>query len=438
MNAFALIFLLMNIVALLSLPRRWAPLPILLGACYIPALQLIQLGPAHLSTIRVLIAGGLVRIMMRNERLVGGLNGLDRVVVVWAGWMLISSYFHKDQSTALVYRLGLVYDAGGIYFLLRVLCTSLGDVVALCRITAILLVPLALEMLYEKVTLQNLFYEAVGEPIGLYIRNGSARAQGPFAHAIIAGTVAATTMPIVIVLWRQFRKEAIIGLGACLVIIFTCGSSGPIMSMASGIAALFMWRHRAQIPFVIWIMVATYVVLDLVMKEPAYYIMARIDLVGGSGGWHRARLIESALEHLDEWWVAGTDRTRHWMPSGVSWSVEHTDITNHYLKMGVIGGLPLMLLFLGILMQGFSAVGWTIRALSQGSSQYQFTCWALGASLFAHATTFISVSYFDQSFVFIYLTLAAIGSVYSNAQMKSRVRLSTPPLRDHALQIQRA
>ncbi|WP_413936185.1 hypothetical protein [Nitrospira sp. BLG_1] len=437
MNAFALIFLLMNLAALFLLPRRWTPLPILLGACYIPALQLIQLGPAHLSVMRALIAGGLVRIIMRNERLVGGLNSLDRLVMVWAVWMLVSSYFHKDQSAALVYRLGLVYDAGGIYFLLRILCTSLDDVVGLCRITAILLVPLAIEMLYEKVTLQNLFYEAVGDPIGLYIRNGTVRAQGPFAHAIIAGTVAATTMPIIMVLWRQSRKEAIVGLGACLVIIFTCGSSGPIMSMASGFAALFMWRHRAQIPLVFWIMVASYVVLDLVMKEPAYYIMARIDLVGGSGGWHRARLIESAIEHLDEWWVAGTDYTRHWMPSGVSWSAEHTDITNHYLKMGVIGGLPLMLLFMGILMQGFSAVRWTVQAVSQRLSKHQFTCWALGASLFAHATTFISVSYFDQSFVFIYLTLAAIGSVYSNAPMKSRVRLSTSSLGDHALLIKR-
>ena len=39
--------------------------------------------------------------------------------------------------------------------------------------------------------------------------------------------------------------------------------------------------------------------------------------------------------------------------------------------------------------------------------------WALGASLFANAATMISVSYFDQSFVFLYLKLAAIGSLKS-------------------------
>jgi hypothetical protein len=101
------------------------------------------------------------------------------------------------------------------------------------------------------------------------------------------------------------------------------------------------------------------------------------------------------------------------MPTGVSWSAEHTDITNYYLKMGVWGGLPLMLLFIVILAKGFSFVGQTLRKSADLPRESQFMVWALGASLFAHAATFISVSYFDQSFVFIYLTLAAISSVWS-------------------------
>ena len=151
------------------------------------------------------------------------------------------------------------------------------------------------------------------------------------------------------------------------------------------------------------------------MQAPAYYLIGRFDLAGGSTGYHRAALIESSIRHLDEWWLAGTDFTRHWMPTGVSWSREHTDITNHYLQMGVTGGLPLMLLFIVILAKGFSYVGRTLRQSGYLPDNNQFMVWALGASLFAHATTFISVSYFDQSFVFIYLALAAIGSVWSSA-----------------------
>ena len=82
------------------------------------------------------------------------------------------------------------------------------------------------------------------------------------------------------------------------------------------------------------------ILLDLVMKAPAYYIIARADIIGGSTGWHRAALIDSAIRHLNEWWLIGTDYTRNWMVTGVSWSADNTDITNHYLYLGVLGGLP--------------------------------------------------------------------------------------------------
>jgi hypothetical protein len=78
--------------------------------------------------------------------------------------------------------------------------------------------------------------------------------------------------------------------------------------------------------------------------------------------------------------------------------------------MGVIGGLPLMLLFIAVLLKAFSFVGQMRRDSSDFDAR--FMVWTLGASLFAHAATFISVSYFDQSFVFLYLTLAAISSAY--------------------------
>jgi hypothetical protein len=185
------------------------------------------------------------------------------------------------------------------------------------------------------------------------------------------------------------------------------------MSAIAALGALWMLRYRQNMRLVRWLAVFGYFSLDLVMKAPAYYLLGRIDITGGSTGYHRAALIESSINHLHEWWLAGTDFTRHWMPSGVSWSPDHADITNHYLHLGVIGGLPLMLLFIAVLAKGFSFVGQTLRQSAALPAESRFMIWALGASLFAHTATFISVSYFDQSFVFIYLTLAAISSVWS-------------------------
>jgi len=149
----------------------------------------------------------------------------------------------------------------------------------------------------------------------------------------------------------------------------------------------------------------------MVMNAPAYYLLARIDLTGSSTSWHRAAVIEAAFNHLSEWWLLGTSYTRHWMPYGVVWSNDQIDITNYYIRMGVDGGLPLMLMFIAVLVKGFSIVGSRLHQTEPGQPNTPFVAWALGASLFAHAVTFLAVSYFDQSVMFLYLVVSAIGTL---------------------------
>lgn len=420
MNSIAVAFVLINAIALVLLPRRWAPLPLLVGACYMTLGSGVEIGPFHFQVIRILVAVGVVRVIMRGERLADKMNSLDWLMVAWAAWALMSSLFHKDVFEVFVNRLGLIYNGCGIYFLLRVFCRSLNDVVSLCWITAILLVPLSIVMLSEQATGRNIFSALGGVAELSEVRNGKIRAQGPFAHSILAGTVGAVCLPLMIGLWRQHRNAAIVGTAACLSMIFASASSGPILSALFGIGALFMWHWRHRMRLLRWFALLGYLGLDLIMNAPAYYLLARIDLTGSSTGWHRAFLIEAALAHLSEWWLAGTDFTRHWMPYGVNWSGDQSDITNHYLMMGVAGGLPLMLLFIAVLATGFSFVGRMLRQMPELSPQSQFMIWALGVSLFAHSVTFISVSYFDQSFVFIYLSLAVIGSTWSGTVLKRR------------------
>ncbi|HUL01043.1 MAG TPA: O-antigen ligase family protein, partial [Nitrospirota bacterium] len=380
------------------------------GACYVPASLVIELGSFHFTAVRILIGVGLMRIVIRGEKLKNGINGLDKLMLVWAAWAVISCLFHQEPSADLVYKLGLVYDACGIYFLLRIFCQSIDDVVDLCSVTAIMLLPLAVEMLCEKLAFYNAFSLLGGVNSIPYIRDGKARANGPFAHAILAGTIGAVCLPLMVGLWREHRKKAALGIVACLAIIYASTSSGPILSALFAISALWMWKYRSRMRFVRWLAVFAYIGLDLIMKDPAYFLIERMDMTGSSTGWYRARLIQSAIEHLSEWWFAGTDVTIHWMLQTVPGSANNTDITNHYLQMGVWGGLPLMLLFIAIVAKGFSLVGKTLQKMPEKSTHSRFVVWSLGASLFAHATTFISVSYFDQSIVFLYLTLAAIGS----------------------------
>lgn len=416
LNGFAITFVIINGVLLLLLPRRWAPLPLLIGASYIATGPGIEIGPFSFTVIRMLVAVGFVRVILRGERLVGGVISLDKIMLAWAAWAIFTSFFYSDPSAALVFRLGLVYNTSGIYFLVRIFCRNIEDLVAVFRITVILLLPVAAEMVSERVTGYNWFslFGGVGESPS--VREGQIRAQGPFSHAILAGTIGAVMLPIMVGLWTiHWKKMALAGMAACSAMIITSASSGPFFSALAGIGALFMWRFRHNMRMVRWAAVFGYIGLEIVMKAPAYYLIARVDAVGGSTGWHRARLIQSSMWHLNEWWIVGTEYTRHWMPTGVTWSPNHTDITNHYIYLGVLGGLPLMILFIFVLAKTFSYIGQIrMKRESVPDSGYSFFIWAVGASLFAQVATMISVSYFDQSFVFLYLTLAATGSIWAS------------------------
>jgi hypothetical protein len=413
MTLFTIIFLLINAIALLSLPRHLAPLPLLLGCCYMTVGQRFDIGPISFNVIRVLVLAGMMRVMMRGERLTGGLNGMDKLMIGWMVWIALSSFIHPGGQLPLVFNLGQAYNIGGIYFLIRIFCGDIEELVEVVKLTAWLLAPIAAEMLMEQITGKNMFSVFGSVAAEVNIRNDRFRAQGPFSHAILAGSVGAACFPLMVGIWQKHRRESLIGMVSCVVIVVASASSGPLMSLLFGIGAIILWKRRNLVPMMRWLGVGAYIGLELVMNKPAYYIISKIDLTGGSTGWHRARLIESAIERLGEWWLAGTNFTRHWMASGVSWSPNHTDITNYYILMGVWAGLPLMFLFIAMIWTGFRYVGRVIRDNEEMEASSRFMVWCVGAALFSHTATCVSVAYFDQSYIFMFLCLAAASSFHS-------------------------
>jgi hypothetical protein len=428
LSSFGAMFVLTAITLILLLPRRWAPIPLLFGTFYMTLSQGIQIGSINLFAIRLLLVAGFIRVFLRREGISGGLNRLDKLMLVWSVWAALSSVFHADPWSALKFNLGIAINACGSYFLLRIFCRSLEDAVKLCAITVVLLIPMGFEMYFERLTMHNAFSVLGGVSEHPQIREGRLRAQGPFAHAILAGTVGAMCLPLAIGLWKTHRKIAILGTFASITVVLTSASSGPVASGILALCALLMWPLRERMRSMRWLAIFAWAGLSFAMSAPTYYLIARVDFAGGSTGWYRARLIESAVEHFDEWWLGGTDYTRHWMATGLDST--HADITNHYIHMGLTGGMMLLILFVLILATAFRYVGLAVKGpCALQLPQQRFLAWALGASLFAHAVTFISVSYFDQSFILFYLTLAAIAAVVPpNCQGKSERSVRSPVL----------
>jgi hypothetical protein len=336
---------------------------------------------------------------------------LDKLMVFWGVCVIATAAFHKDFSGTLVGRLGFALDVIGLYVLFRVFIQDADSVFATARMVILLLIPVACLMLVESRTGKNFFSFLGGVSDYSEVREGHVRSQGPFAGSIPAGTVGAVCLPLAVLFWKRNRKLAVAGLFATGAMVFTSRSSGPLMTTAFVLFGLMLWKLRSQMRLIRWAAVAAVVALDLVMNAPVYYIIAWIDLTGSSTSWHRAALIDAAITHLNEWWMFGTDYTRHWMPTGIGWSGDHTDITNYYIKMGVLGGLPLLLLFVAILVTAFNLVGKALSADETAPVEHRFMIWTLGAILFGHVATFMSVSYYDQTVVFLYLVLACIGTL---------------------------
>ena len=168
------------------------------GVCYVPAYVGMQFGSFNFTAIRLLVAVGVVRMLVRREVPRDVAAGIDRAMLAWTVWLLLSSIFHEESSSAFVFRFGLAYDALGIYILARSYCRSAEAVTSICRTIALILIPLALAMLYEKAQDYNVFSILGGVGEHPMVREGHTRANGPFGHPILAGTVGGICVPIMI------------------------------------------------------------------------------------------------------------------------------------------------------------------------------------------------------------------------------------------------
>jgi hypothetical protein len=397
------------LIAQFALPWRYAFVPLLIATCHVGSTQIAP----GLTVVRLLIIAGLFRACMSRNCAWFPIQPLDRLIIVWAGWAVLSSFWHeaKENYTPLTVHGSFAVDYAGTYFFARSYLQSRDDLIRFSKCLMIVLIPLALCLLVEKLTARNIYSALAAPHENAWIREGRVRAAGPFGNAILAGTVGGVCLPFAILLRRFSPRHAIAGVVACVVIVLCSASSGPLMTFLAASAGLMLWRWRHHLGRIRLVVVLGILGLALVMNAPVWYIVARIDLAGGSTSWHRAEVIHQAVQHFGEWWLVGTDYTRHWMAYGIQWSKDHIDITNHYIFMGVRGGLLLMALFIAILVKSFQLLGRKMKAMRAQGDRDEFFLWCCGASLFSHAITFLGVSYFDQSFVLLCLIIGAVPAL---------------------------
>jgi hypothetical protein len=422
MNLLVALFLACASAAQLLLPRRLAALALLMTFAWIPRAQVVELGDIKITAFRLIIAVGVVRGLLRHERLPSPFSSMDLAWVLWSMAMVATWTLHTSNDLA--FRVGLVWDYLGAYYLIRLSLSSYADIERLFMMFCAVLIPVALLMLIERHTGENPLGDIGGLPTQW--REGKFRAAGSFSHPILAGTVGATCLLMGLTLWRLRAGFGILGILTGAAIVYASASSGPMMMTAFGICGLALWRYRARLKGIRWSLLGLALIVQLAMQDPIYFLMAKIDVVGGSTGWHRARLIQASFEHFGEWWLAGTDRTIHWMPTGIQANDQHTDLTNHFLAMGVIGGLPVLVPFVAAVILLIRRVDREFVGAVEAEDRHQFLAWSVGALMFAHATNFLSANLFDQSIVSFMLLFSCAGVIGQRPVLASQQATTSP------------
>jgi len=408
MSSVLYILVLVLVFAQIFLPKNWGFFPIIIAALHTGNVEILP----ELTPVRIIIIFGLVRIIFTGKFPYNSKNKLDLLFLLFSVLALISAFFHSQSEYNPYYaRAGLVLNVFGTYLYARSYITDIETFTNLGKAVVLALIPLAFLMLFEHFTQRNLYSAISAANDFSVVRDGRVRAQGPFRHSILAGTAGASSLPIIAALYFTNRSFVYFGIACATAITFASSSSGPLMTFAFSTLSILFWTKRRLVMRYYKHFFVFLVLLHIVSSRGIWYLMARIDLVGGSTGYHRARLIDSALAHIDRWWLAGTDYTRDWMPFAAPWSENHVDITNYYISMAVTGGLPLLITFFSIIYISIKRIGANMLFFQASTLNYEYIFWCCGCCLLAHSVTFVSVTYFDQMFALFYVLIGAVSSL---------------------------
>lgn len=377
-----------SLVANFLIPRRWLLAPFLVVLFFIPTAQRVSIAGLDLQFARIIGLALLLRVLLLQEYRSIRWGRADAAL---GAWLLIGTVvFSIGRGQGLVTYLGRWLDIAPAYLVARVAIQSREELHKFVWLTAILTLPVAVFFFIEFVTGRNVFSVFGGVQEYSSVRDGRLRCQAAFGHPILAGTLWAVLGSVFVGSWLGRRSAwAAIAVALAAFIIVASASSTPVLAVAGIALAWCLYPLRRFIGSLCLIALLGAVVLHFIMEAPIWHLVARVSAVGGSTGYHRYVLIDSAIRFVGEWWLLGTERTSHWNSQ-----VQTFDVANQYVLEGVEGGVWRLAAFFYLIWAAFSSVGRAIRfAVSAGD---RFLVWGFGAALFGFCLSFIGVSPFGQ------------------------------------------
>lgn len=414
-----IIITILLLILTVVMPRKYFLVPFVVTACFIPADQRVIVMGLDFTPLRLLVLAGVLRVCVRGELRTIRFNKFDKILLLWVFCGAAVYVVQWLDIRALIYKCGMLYDVLGLYWLFRQNIRSwttvhlVFTVFALC---AAVMLPL---VAFEWVTGRNPFI-ILGRVYTAVRESGRYRCQASFPHSIIFGLFWATLVPIFVGLGLTQRRKFLywIACAASVFMVLTTNSSTPVGTLIVVLLLLALFRYRAYGRQIAYGTCAMVLVLHLIMQAPVWHLISRINLIIGSTGYHRYRLIDGAIGHFGEWAMMGTRSTSHW-GRGLE------DITNYYVRQGVTGGLITLLLFVILLVTAVRIVGG--YSISVAQPKQRVLAWCVCVSILGHCVAFLGISYFGQVRMLLYLVFAIVALIYEMSMnefqtSKARIR----------------
>jgi hypothetical protein len=419
LNPIVLVAMLIAIVLILALPRKYVIIPVLLITFLVPIGQSVYAIGVHWLVLRIIILVGVgrfvaMKLTAKKSPFAGGFSNIDKAFLICTIAQAIATPLQYMDSQAFVNQLGVLIDFLGGYFLLRALIQDESDAYRTLKWFAVLCVILGACMVREQVSLQNIFGEiGLGRTVP-EIREGKIRSQAVFQHSLTAGTFGATLLPLFFLLWKNGKAKlmAAAGMFGCTIMTICSNSSTPLLAYVAGILGMLLWPIRKKMKAVRWGIVIGLAALQMVMKAPFWFIIAHIDLTGGSSGYHRAELVDQFIWHFRDWWLIGTK-------DAGTWAYDLWDQQNQYVGVGEGGGLVALVFFIAMISRTYARIG-VARRVVQGLKK-EWLLWFLGAGLFANLVAFFGVNYFDQVKMVWFALLAMISAITASIMQSQKL-----------------
>jgi hypothetical protein len=328
--------------------------------------------------------------------------------------------YHFPFMQILESRGGTLMDGFFAYLVARLCIKDRTELVTAIKWIGIAMIPIAFLGVVESFTGWMPFvplrkYCPWNSKIGeITTRHGFFRAIGPSGHPITFGASFAMFVPLIY--WLRYREGISRSLCYFMTAMAVLGtvssmSSGPLVLLLLIIVCLILEDFKEWVKPLIIFSVFSCIGIGIISNRPFYHVFASYVNPFGGTGWHRAKLIDLAIEHFNEWWLMGYGGLDPgWGPAtGRDW----TDVTNHYIIYGVMYGILGVIALVGVLVTSLIMM---IRCYKIEKDPMLKSCfWALGGLIISFMISFNSFALFAQSgtlFICI-LGIAASLSSYS-------------------------